>query len=216
MDEHREARRFWTRVRLDESGCWLWTGGTRANGYGSFAIKSPTGSWTQTTAHRWAYGHQVAPVPADMEADHLCKVRNCVRPDHLEVVTVVENRRRRDVGYAPDVPRDLRPLPVIPDPPAPARRRNPETHCLNGHEYAVTGWVKNGANRTCAACRDAATVRKRKGGAHGTETHCPHGHPYSEENTYKRVRPDGSVGRECRTCVLRRNREAAHRRAASQ
>jgi len=34
--------------------------------------------------------------PEGMEVDHLCKQRDCVRPDHLEFVTRQENLRRRD------------------------------------------------------------------------------------------------------------------------
>lgn len=29
---------------------------------------------------------------------------------------------------------------------------------------------------------------------------CPQGHPYDEENTYWAPRPDGKVGKQCRTC----------------
>ena len=34
------------------------------------------------------------PIPAGMVIDHLCRNRNCVRPDHLEVVTPAQNTRR--------------------------------------------------------------------------------------------------------------------------
>ncbi len=202
-----EAYRFWTRVTQGPDGCWLWTGGIRANGYGTFAVKSPTGRWTQTTAHRWSYQTVVEPAPDGYEIDHLCRVRGCVRPDHLEAVSVPENRRRRDVKYAPEVPRTIR---AIPRPPSRSRTEPTvsRTHCKRGHEYAVTGWAPNGKGRLCRGCHDDRVAAKRKGGAHGTKTHCPQGHPYSPENTY--LRPRG--GRECRTCVLARNRLGHQRR----
>jgi hypothetical protein len=201
-DEHHERRRFWSRVEQGPEGCWIWTGGTRANGYGTFAVKADGWRWTQTTAHRWAYMDAHGPLPVGWEVDHLCRVRGCVRLDHLEAVTIAENRRRRDTKFSPPwVDRNPSPLPVLPDLPLPRPRRDPEVECRNGHLYAETGWASNGSRRTCAACRaeayERARVARNPGPKHGTETHCPHGHPYSPENTYVRKRG----GRECRTCV---------------
>lgn len=80
--------RFWSRV--DASGpCWLWTGFTH-DGYGSFTV---TRGDTRR-AHRYAWETLVGPVPAGLVIDHLCRVRNCVNPDHMETVSVWENTRR--------------------------------------------------------------------------------------------------------------------------
>ena len=84
-------RRFW--LRVDKSGeCWLWTGYLDPNGYGRFNHDR-----TQHMAHRWAWmltGN--GEIPEGMHLDHLCRVRNCVNPDHLEVVTPTENNHRSD------------------------------------------------------------------------------------------------------------------------
>ena len=45
-------------------------------------------------AHRIAYEAANGPIPEGMVLDHLCRSRNCVNPDHLEVVTHAENQRR--------------------------------------------------------------------------------------------------------------------------
>lgn len=45
-------------------------------------------------AHRVTYEHYVGPVPEGLELDHLCRVRNCVNPAHLEPVTHLLNVRR--------------------------------------------------------------------------------------------------------------------------
>lgn len=45
-------------------------------------------------AHRVYYERFVGPVPDGLEPDHLCRVRPCIRPDHLELVTHLENCRR--------------------------------------------------------------------------------------------------------------------------
>lgn len=214
----RDRRRFWLRVQqADATGCWVWVGGTRENGYGSFAVKTPSGKWTQTTAHRWAYLSEVGDIPDGWEVDHLCKVRNCVRPDHLEAVTLQENRRRRDTGLKGVFDTATKELPVLPPLPPKRKRRDPSVECRNGHLYAEVGWAKNGKNtRTCRACLDLWLESKRTYDGHGTETHCPQGHPYSEENTDHRVRADGSKSRECKICRRARNNAYKARKRAER
>jgi hypothetical protein len=40
------------------------------------------------------YEQKHGPIPDELELDHLCEVRNCGNPDHLEPVTPGENQRR--------------------------------------------------------------------------------------------------------------------------
>lgn len=84
--------RLWAKVDMTD-GCWLWTGTVNRQGYGRFCIG---GRGNTRLAHRVTYELLVGPVPVGLELDHLCNVRGCVRPDHLEPVTHVENLRRRD------------------------------------------------------------------------------------------------------------------------
>lgn len=82
----------WARFieKVDRSGeCWIWTAAKKPNGYGQFHAGR-----TMVRAHRWAYEHLVGPIPADMTLDHLCRVRACVNPAHLEPVTNAENHHR--------------------------------------------------------------------------------------------------------------------------
>ena len=44
--------------------------------------------------HRLAYEREVGPIPGGKQLDHLCRVRECVNPAHLEPVTQRENLRR--------------------------------------------------------------------------------------------------------------------------
>lgn len=75
--------------RKGADDCWLWTAATTHDGYGNF------GSGINVTgAHRWSYMLYVGPIPAGLHVDHLCMVRNCVNPAHLEAVTRQENVRR--------------------------------------------------------------------------------------------------------------------------
>lgn len=85
------ALRFWARVERSDS-CWLWTGSTTKAGYGMFgAGRRGMGN---LYAHRYSYEWAKGPIPAGLHIDHLCRVRNCVNPAHLEAVTQGENNRR--------------------------------------------------------------------------------------------------------------------------
>lgn len=70
----------------DENGCWIWQRGLSKAGYGL------TG--TGANAHRRIYEDHRGLVLDGMELDHLCRVRACVNPWHLEPVAPKENTRR--------------------------------------------------------------------------------------------------------------------------
>lgn len=78
---------FWAKVEKT-STCWLWTAGRTTGGYGQ--CYSPAKGY----AHRTAYELLVGAIPYGMTLDHLCRVRHCVNPAHLEPVTSAENTRR--------------------------------------------------------------------------------------------------------------------------
>ena len=70
------------------SGCWKWTRGIMPSGYGR--DKEPSTHKTRY-AHRLVWETIVGPIPKGLVLDHVCRVRNCVNPDHLRVVTPREN-----------------------------------------------------------------------------------------------------------------------------
>lgn len=76
-------------IRETEHGCWLWLGSQTPKGYG--ILPAPFG---RVLAHRWAHETFVAPIPDGYHVDHLCFVRSCCNPAHLEAVTPSENVRR--------------------------------------------------------------------------------------------------------------------------
>lgn len=80
---------------VSESGCWIFMGSLNGHGYGQLRVGSlRDGSRRMTSTHRVVYEHHHGRMPEGMELDHLCRIRCCVRPDHLELVTRQENQRR--------------------------------------------------------------------------------------------------------------------------
>lgn len=93
LTEAVEAR--WAkRIAVAQSGCWEWTGPLQPNGYGITWMNG-----RRIVAHRALYAALVGQVPDGLELDHLCRVRCCVNPAHLELVTHGENVRRGLKGY---------------------------------------------------------------------------------------------------------------------
>jgi len=136
---------FNSRYVVSDTGCWEWTGYRMWKGY---AVFKPLGSARQARAHRWSYEHFVGPIPDGMVIDHLCLVRHCVNPAHLEVVTPAENTRRGRSG---------------------GEFSSAKTHCPQGHPYSGENLLlRSDGRRVCRTCKnkrnreyDTRTGRKR-------------------------------------------------------
>lgn len=94
-----EASRFWDKVDLGVLGerasdCWLWTGAVSPAGYGTFTTDGGRAGSRRVRAHRYAFTTIVGPIADGLELDHLCRVRHCVNPAHLEPVTHAVNLHR--------------------------------------------------------------------------------------------------------------------------
>ncbi|WP_414630996.1 HNH endonuclease signature motif containing protein [Alcanivorax jadensis] len=99
-------------------------------------------------AHRFSYETFESPIPEGMQLDHLCRVRNCVNPRHLEPVTNRENVRR---GFA---------------------ARPAQTHCRSGgHELTEENiYLNPRGHRECRICRrEAAQRQKQKRAEHARD-----------------------------------------------
>ena len=136
--------RFWRKVHKTEK-CWLWTAGKNQYGYGLLGAKIK--NVDTTSAHRIAYILTVGEIPKGLVIDHLCRVRHCVNPEHLEVVTQAENIKRGNTGLA----RSLQQLS--------------KPHCTRGHEltkentWRVKPTQKKNSSRRCKICRKADYIR---------------------------------------------------------
>lgn len=127
-----EDNLFWEKVEFSDT-CWIWTASTNGNGYPTYS------KWRLNRyAHRYSYEMAYGEIEEGMEIDHTCFTTLCVRPDHLEQVTHLENIRRS------------------------AERI---THCPSGHEYSAgntivytqpsTGWTM----RKCKECSRIRHIR---------------------------------------------------------
>lgn len=116
------------------SGCWLWTGYVKPDGYGRFSLRC-----RQIPAHRFSYTLYVGNIPNGLEIDHICKVRCCVNPNHLRLVTREENMAFR----------------------------TQRSHCDNGHPFSEENtYLRPGTNgrqcRTCTRIWNNLSAKRRR------------------------------------------------------
>lgn len=125
--EDKVKERFLAKVRKSANvlDCWEWTGGRSLQGYGRFRFLGQV-----QYAHRVAYMIFVGSIPIGLELDHICKVRHCVNPDHLEAVTHRTNILRGN---------------------NPMARNARKIHCPFGHLLVPT--LNDPARRRCLVCR---------------------------------------------------------------
>jgi hypothetical protein len=82
--------------RRELGPCLVWLGAR-----GPDAQSGPYGRTYNAVIGKTDYVHRIVwrrcfgPIPAGLDIDHLCRVRLCQRPDHLELVEKPENTRRR-------------------------------------------------------------------------------------------------------------------------
>jgi hypothetical protein len=112
---------------------WFWIGYVDPeDGYGRFKA---AGAPRRT--HRLAYARWVGPLVDDDEeriiVDHVCRIRNCIRPEHLKLVTYAENAANADNPIAENMHK---------------------TECDRGHPFdAANTYPIPGGGRACRTCR---------------------------------------------------------------
>ena len=117
------------------SGCWLWTGGVNRNGY---AFLYDRGKKRMFPAHQFSVrAFKKQEIASGLDVDHLCRVRSCVNPDHLDVVTRKENLHRSPIWLGN------------------------RTHCPHGHPYDEENAYTRPGRRQCRACNRLYARKKR-------------------------------------------------------
>lgn len=110
------------------SGCLLWLGRVNRTGYGVMSVTHSK----RMDAHRVAYMVEHGPIPVGLQLDHLCRVRSCVNPAHLEPVPPKVNYLRGQSFAA---------------------KKARQTHCIHGHPLSGENLrlTKKG-HRMCLTC----------------------------------------------------------------
>lgn len=137
MIEERTMERFWEKVEVnEETGCWEWAAGKKPNGYGQFRVGDG-----MVYAHRFAWEAFRGPIPEGLQIDHLCRVRGCVNPEHLEPVDCRTNLLRGDTVTA---------------------TRAAQTECIHGHPFNDTNTYRRpNGGRHCRECGRLWTRERR-------------------------------------------------------
>jgi len=134
--------RFWSKVRKTDQ-CWFWTASKIGNrGYGKYWHDGKL-----KLAHVVSFEAHHGPVPTGLVVDHICNVRECVNPNHLQAITQRDNARR-GAGFS--------------------GLNSRKTHCAKGHELTDEN-VKivkrvDGIRRKCRECdrQEKRNARRRE------------------------------------------------------
>jgi hypothetical protein len=129
---------------IDENGCWV-VPKVADKGYAVMTVGSRAdGSRTTAHVHALLYDEVVGDAEPSSVKDHLCRVRACMNPDHVEPVTNVENVMRGEGLFA---------------------ERARSTTCASGrHEWTEknTLWERPAGRRPYRRCKSCR--RERSGG----------------------------------------------------
>ncbi len=131
------------RITVDpNTDCWLWLNGVNRDGYGCIRIDGKSQS-----THRVVFQRLVGLIPTGFQLDHLCRVRSCCNPKHLEIVTSRVNTLRGNTIAANNSKKDF---------------------CSNGHVFDLknTYYRPDRNSRECRICRRVNIQNWRRTEAH--------------------------------------------------
>ena len=142
--DDRIPMRIWNKVMPEPmTGCWLWTASLTPGGYS----QTSWGDKLNKSVHRVMYETLIGPVTKGLDLDHLCRVRSCCNPHHLEPVTRSVNLKRGEGGD-----------------PGIGRRRGDQirarTACIRGHAYTSETPMRIVHGRSSRYCMECDAIRR--------------------------------------------------------
>lgn len=127
--------RMAAKIAVDEHGCWIWQGSLSAGGYGTVRVGP-----SSAQAHRITAEMFLPPWDPALDVDHLCRVRSCCNPLHVEPVEHKTNVQR-SIGNG----------------------NAAKTHCAQGHEFSEGNTYRpplQPTARQCIACQKAREANR--------------------------------------------------------
>ena len=126
------SARILPRLSVTSDGCMRWMGAINSKGYGQVALPRRYGV-SNVYVHRVAWINEGRSIPFGHVIDHLCNLRACANPTHMQTTTNRNNVTRpgaRTFGAA----------------------NAALTHCLRGHALSGDNVSARGNWRECVAC----------------------------------------------------------------
>lgn len=146
---------FMERVRVDESGCWIWTGNLAVRGGYGLVWREQK----KQRAHRVAFSLAGGTLLPGHVVHHRCETKPCVNPEHLEQIQFGQHTILHVRGGIW------------------------RTHCPRGHELTPENTHKRGDGykccRTCIADNEQI-VRE----TYGPDAQCDAGHALTADNVF--------------------------------
>jgi len=123
---------------IPESGCFIWTGQEERGGYGMVWFEGK-----KRLVHRVVWQLERGAIEAGKSLDHLCRVRGCVNPNHLEPVDTRTNILRGSGR---------------------ASVNSRKTMCQKGHPFTKENtYVTAKGERVCRICGRSAFMKWYRG-----------------------------------------------------
>lgn len=131
-----------TSKEVNIEDCWLYARVVDKRGYGTISVwLKDEKRMTTCCAHRVMYENMVGAIPEGLELNHLCEVKTCINPDHLEAIT-----HKQNMWYSQPFG---------------------DNRCKRGHELTednVYTWYKNTSlHRQCRKCSMMKSARVYRG-----------------------------------------------------
>lgn len=122
-------------IRINNN-CWMWNGAKDKDGYGTFCYNTK-----KEKVHRISYKLWMGELDPTLTIDHLCNIRSCCNPTHLQQVTIKRNVLRSNGLTA-------------------INKR--KTHCIHGHPFSPQNtYLYRGTHRQCKTCQHLIYLKRR-------------------------------------------------------